>query len=217
MLNTGKKSIVDSEWFDSMAFVFIIAVLGGVTYSVFKDDYKIDLLSSHIYEVAALSDNLKRDYGCYPTGADALTDLSVFKNPKFNSCKKTINIQNAYSPSFSEWHNVEIANNQFIFTHVSYEATGDIKIIDDKIVYHFRVSDNERSELLYDRCAKQHGQSAKKFDVKNYKTISDETPCGKDMDGNLLLQLGTLSEHKTPFEPNVRPRQIANEANLSML
>ena len=204
-------------WFEWAVLLGVIWGLVAYEDPSHQDFVKVRSLSTHISEVAKLSDNMKKDYGCHPTAPSAFTDLSVFKNPAFNSCNRAIDIENAYSPNFSEHEKVEIANNQFILTDEGYEAKGDIKIIENKIVYHLKVSDSERNKLLYDRCARQYGQSEDKLDVKNYKTISDENPCGKDIDGNLLLQIGTMTQNEPAFDPNVKPRQIVNEANLSML
>ena len=217
MSDSQKKSITDSKLFSIAMGMIIIAGLASSFYYTFENSIKVSALSRHISEVVLLSDNLKQDYGCYPTAPSAFTDLSVFKNPEFNSCNKAIDIENAYSPSFSKYHKPEITNNHFKLVHSSYEATGMIKIIGDKIVYNFKVSDNERTDLLFKRCTSQHGQRSSKWDIKNYKTISFENPCGKDVDGNLLLLIGTIGEDETWFDPNAIPRQIANDIMLSML
>ena len=196
-------------------YVLIICCVWG--YFWHKFDSNGHVLPAHISEVATLSNNFKKDYGCYPISPNAFTNLSVYKNPEFNSCNETIDIENAYAPSFTKNHNVKIENNQFVLTHILYEAKGDIKIIDNKIIYRLKVSDSERNQQVYDKCVIQHNQTPGNLNAKNYKTVSDENPCGKDIEGNLLLQIGTLSKNKIPSAPHARPRQIANDANFSML
>ena len=209
-------SMTKNKWADGCLYLAMIAIF--CTFGYLQNQIsKVELLTTHISEVVQLSDNFKRDYGCLPTAPNAFTDLNVFKNPEFNSCNRKMDIDNAFSPVFSGREKIQIANNQLVFTDEVYEATGDIKVIDDKIIYHLKVSDNEINELLYHNCAMQHAQSHHELDVKNYKTISDKTPCGKDIDGNLLLQIGTMSKNETPHDPDVKPRQTMNEANLSML
>ena len=218
---SNKKVIInDSEGWGFLAQIALGSVLMFSSicgYLWLKFDSNGHFLPAHISEVATLSKNFKEDYGCYPTSPKAFTDLSIYKNPDFNSCNETIDVENAYAPSFTKNHNVKIADNQFILTHSSYEARGDIKIVDNKIVYRLKLSDNERKQQVYDSCVIQHKQSRNKLNVKNYKTVSDKNPCGKDVDGNLLLQIGTLSLDELPINPDVIPRQIANHPNLSML